>query len=108
MKKNLWPQEVYQKVKISDLILVSLYSLQKEKVGFEELAAQCFNAFPKKFELLSFPRWPDTRKLDRPLRSLRLKKMIIGGAGETTSLTSKGRKRAFDLMSLLRQRKLEI
>lgn len=107
MKKDC-PKQVYKKVNINDLILVSLFRLETlgQKPSFERLFKQCFDTFPGKFSLKIYPDLPDSRKLDRTLRSLRAMKMIKGSPRETFSLTATGRKRASQTMSLFRQKKL--
>jgi len=107
MKKD-WSKQVYKKVNINDLILVSLFRLEtlNQKSSFEKLFRQCFDVFPAKFSLKDYPDLPDSRKLDRTLRSLRAMKMIRGSPKESFSLTAIGRKRAFQTMSFFRQKKL--
>ena len=109
MAKKPWPWEVYRRIKVGDLILASLYLLGDEKeITFEKLLIQAFQAFPQKFNFNIQTKWPDSRKLDRPLRSLRERKMIRGSSQATISLTNLGRKRALEIMNLFRQKKLEI
>ena len=107
MEKD-WPKQVYKKVSINDLILVSLFHLETsgQKPSFEKLFKQCFDVFPAKFSLKAYPDLPDSRKLDRTLRSLRAMKMIRGSPRESFSLTAIGRKRASQTMNLFRQKKL--
>lgn len=109
MQKS-WPEEIYQKAKITDLILISLYALENsdKKITFERLLKECFNLFPQKFSFSKHPSWPDARKLDRPLRALRKKKLILGNPKESFSLTKEGRKEALEAMNLLKQRKLKL
>ena len=107
MKKDR-PGKTYKNVSINDLILVSLFRLESldRKASFERLFRQCFDAFPKKFSLEDYPDLPDSRKLDRTLRSLRAMKMIRGSPKESFSLTVIGRKRASRTINLFRQKKL--
>ncbi len=109
MKKS-WPREIYEKASISDLILVSFYFLNgaNKKIGFEDLLKKSFDLFPQKFCLAKYCQWPDSQKLDRPLRALRRKKMILGGPKENFTLTKTGRKRALETINLFRQRKLKL
>jgi len=124
--------EIYQKAKISDLILVSLYNLEnsdpeveprksvttlrgrqvhygaRRKITFEDLLKECFNLFSEKFSFPKYPNWPDSRKLDRPLRTLRKEKLIFDNLKENLSLTKKGKKRAQEIINLLRQKKLKL
>jgi len=92
---------------INDLIIFALYSAKSgRKCSFEELVKECFNNFPQVFLLKNCPRWPDTRKLDRPLRSLRKKKLIAGDPSTFFSLTSQGKKEAQYVAKNLKQGKL--
>jgi len=108
--KKIFPEEIYQKMKICDLILVAFYNLEavKKKVTFERLLKECFDLFPKKFNFSKYPKWPDARKLDRPLRTLRQKRIIFGNPKENFSLTKKGKKMALEVMSFLKQKKLKL
>lgn len=93
---------------INDLIIFALFSAttKKEKCSFEELIKECFNLFPKAFSFSKFPKWPDARKLDRPLRALRKKKLINGSPKTYFYLTKTGKKIAEEMMETLRQRRL--
>jgi len=105
-----WPEEIYQKAKITNLILISLYALENsgQKITFERLLKECFNLFPQKFNFSKYSDWPDARKLDRTLRSLRKKKLVLGNPKENFSLTKEGQKEALEVMNLLKQRKLKL
>jgi len=63
---------------INDLILFVLYSSSSKESSFGKLAKECFNQFPQVFSLRNYPQLLDTRKLDRPLRTLRKRKLIDG------------------------------
>lgn len=108
MRKVSLEEELYKKVSINDLILFGIFSVMEsnKKCSFETLAHKCFNLFPAVFSLKKHPQWPDTRKLDRPLRSLRNKKMIAGSPKIFFSLTKRGKKRALDVANVFRQVKL--
>ena len=105
--KNVWPEEVYQKVSILDLILVAVFSLGKTENSFEVILKQCFDFFPRKFSFLKLDL-PDSRKIDRPLRTLRNQKLIRGNPQDEYCLTPKGKKKAMEAMNLLRQKKLKL
>ena len=110
MKKS-WPEEIYQKISICDLILISFYSLDNnidKEISFEELLKQCFNLFPKKISFSNYSKWPDSRKLDRPLRTIRRKKMISGDFKKGFTLTQAGRKKSLNAMKFLGQKKLKL
>ena len=77
-----------------------------KKCSFEILVHQCFALFPKAFSFSKHTEWPDSRKLDRPIRSLRKDKLISGSPKTFFSLTKRGRKRALEIAKVFRQRKL--
>ena len=110
MKKKTFEEELYQKVSLNDLILFSIFSAaeKKGKCTFEELVKECFVLFPKSFSFSHLLKWPDSRKLDRPLRSLRKRKLITGDPKTLFSLTKLGKKRAEETTKIFRQRKLKI
>lgn len=97
-----------RKISILDLILLSLYFLflKKKKVSFEELVVESFKNFPKVFNLKNFQKYPDSRKLDRALRSLRSKKLIKGSPKTFFSLTILGKKRAEEILKKFSQKRL--
>src|SRR4030042_6149819 len=105
MENKYFEEELYQSVSLNDLIVFSIFSLlgEKRKCTLEELVKECFILFPKNFSLSRFPKWPDSRKLDRPLRSLRKEKLITGNPGTFFSLTKTGKKRAEETAKLFRQ-----
>ena len=108
MRKAFLEEELYKKVSTNDLILFGIFSLlgTKKKCTFEEVVDKCFSLFPKVFSLSKHPKWPDTRKLDRPLRALRDEKMIAGNPKTFFTLTKKGRKRTLEIANMFRQGKL--
>ena len=96
-----------EKKSLNDLIIFCIYSLGK-KCSFEELVKECFSLFS---EFLSFPKikqWPDSRKLDRPLRILRKRRLITGSPKTSFSLTKLGKKRAEEIVRTFQQGKLEL
>lgn len=103
-------EELYKRIPINRLILFSIYSVieSKDKCVFERLIKECFALFPKSFAFSNFPKWPDSRKLDRSLRSLRKKKMITGSPKTFFSLTKLGKKSAEEIARNFRQRRLQI
>ena len=106
-KRRSIEEELYRRVSINGLILFSIYSLQG-KCSFERLIKECFTLFPKSFSLLKLPEWPDSRKLDRPLRTLRKRKLISGNPKTIFSLTKLGRKTAEGVAKTFRQRRLKL
>ncbi|MDD2732011.1 MAG: hypothetical protein PHI53_02330 [Candidatus Pacebacteria bacterium] len=110
MKKKKFYQEIYQKASVSDLILFCVSSIgeKKEKCTFERLVSECFNLFPKTFKLSSSLNWPDSRKLDRPLRTLRKRELVKLSPESSYALTKSGRKKVEGINKLFGQTSLEI
>jgi len=107
-KKISFDEEIYGKLSINQLILFSIHKLEskKRKCSFGNLIEVCFTSFPKAFGFEELSQWPDSRKLDRPLRSLRNKKLIKGGPKTSFSLTDLGKKKTKDIVRVLTQKKL--
>ncbi|MBI5614419.1 hypothetical protein HY947_05820 [Candidatus Gottesmanbacteria bacterium] len=64
----------------------------KKKCTFGELVKECFRTHPTLFALTDIPKWPDTLKLDRPLRTLREKGYISGSPVTYYTITNFGYK----------------
>ena len=106
--EKAFDEELYKMVSINDLIVFCIFSVvgKKEKCDFERLAQECFKMFPKTFSFSKIANWPDARKLDRPLRALREKRIINGASESFFTLTPAGEKAAETLNKIFRQRKL--
>lgn len=103
-----WPEGIYNRAKIKDLILVALSGFKNNPVEFEELLARCFKYFPNKFSFTNHSQWPDSRRLDRTLRSLRDEGFLDGDPEQGYILKKKGQKKASAVSKSLRQSTLEI
>jgi len=110
MSKKSFDPDLYGKIPTNCLIVFCIYSIteKKEKCNFERLIKECFTLFPKSFNFPSFPKWPDSRKLDRSLRTLRKKKLLEGDPKTIFSLTKSGKKTAEGIAKIFSQRKLKI
>ncbi len=98
-----------QRNSIKKIILFILYSRNnRDRYSFENLMKDCFKAFPRVFSLKGYPQFPDTRKLSRPLRSLRRKKLVKGNPQTFFSLTVAGRKLAKEIADIFRQERLKL
>ena len=108
MKKVSLEEELYKKEPINNLIIFAIYSLTKngKKCTFENLIQRCFSLFPQTFSFSQISQWPDARKLDRPLRTLRNKKLISGDPKTFFALTKKGKKIALEIAQTFTQKKL--
>ena len=93
---------------VNDLILFCVHSvvLNNEQCNFERLVKECFTLFPEVLSFTRYPIWPDSRKLDRPLRALRNEGRIIGDPKTIFMLTKEGEERAIAVAKALRQGKL--
>jgi hypothetical protein len=80
------------RISLDDMILMSLGSIlkRKPKCSFGDLVYECFRNYPQHFSLREYPNYPDSLKLDRPLRNLRLKGFIKGSPVTHYSFTSIG------------------
>jgi len=109
MKKS-FNKELYKNLGINELILLGIYSIVNNggKFTFEKLVKESFNLFPETFCFSQYPEWPDSRKLDRPLRTLRKRKLITGNPKTHFSLTGLGKKMAIEILKTFRQRQLKI
>ena len=101
-------QEISKQISIADQIMFSIYFVisNREKCDLERLIKECFTLFPETFSFSKYPQWPDSRKLDRPLRALRQRKLIKGDPVTIFSLTKSGQKIAVEIAKSFRQRKL--
>ena len=93
---------------VNDLILFCIHSViaNSEQCSFERLIKECFTLFPETLRFSRYPIWPDSRKLDRPLRALRKEKLIIGDPKNYFILTNIGEEKAANVAKALRQGKL--
>lgn len=93
---------------VNDLILFCIHSVvsNSEQCSFERLVKECFALFPDAIRFARYPVWPDSRKLDRPLRALRNEKLILGDPKTYFILTETGERKAAIVLKTLRQGKL--
>jgi hypothetical protein len=110
MIKRTWPEEIYCKISVQNLILIALYNLgqSQKQVSFERILKECFDSFSQKFSISGYKNWPDARKLARPLRTLRKQKLVSGNPSQGFSLTQRGQAVALKILNLLRQKKLKL
>lgn len=94
----------YIQFSLEDLILVAVYSIKsrKEDCTFERLVKECFTLFPKKFSFSRYPQWPDSLKLDRPLRKLQERKLLLGNRTVSYDLSPVGRKVCLKVLKRLK------
>lgn len=77
---------------LEDMILICIDSVIKKnnKCSFGNLVKECFTRYPNKFSLNDFPEYPDSLRLDRPLREMRDKGFITGSPVTFYSITNFG------------------
>lgn len=92
-----------KKVSINELLLLCLF-LEDGEASFTELTERCFEEFPERFSLKNHKSWPDTRKMDRPLRFLKEDNLIT--QRKKIKITKKGEKQAKEKLQLFKQQKL--
>jgi len=109
MAKASLPEELYKQKSVNDLILFAIHSVttKKEKCTFEKLVKACFVLFPQAFSFGQYKKWPDSRKLDRPIRTLRKRKLITGNPKTFFSLTKLGKGSAEETVRTFKQVKLK-
>lgn len=80
---------------LEDLILIGMDAVvkKKNKCSYGDLINELFSKHPRLFSIADYPKWPDTLKLDRPLRSLRSDRLITGSPVTFYSLTPLGKER---------------
>ena len=78
---------------LEDMILICIDNVIKtnKKCSFGNLVKECFLKYPKYFSLNDVPEYPDSLKLDRPLREMRQKGIIIGSPVTYYSITDFGK-----------------
>lgn len=82
-----------QKTSLDNMILLSLFSVLETKnvCSFSDLVKECFTRYPTYFSLSEIPEYPDSLKLDRPLRSLKYKGLLKGSPRTNLSFTKAGK-----------------
>lgn len=92
-------EEIYLNTPNDQLIAFSILSIKRKRddCTFERLVKECFNLFPKSFSFSRYPDWPDSLKLDRPIRDLRHKKIILGKNDTSFKLTGLGDRFAIEV-----------
>lgn len=103
-----FPSEIYSKLILEKLILFSILSILRKKgeCTFERLVKESYVLFPESFRFYRYPEWPDSLKLDRPLRDLRKHRYILGNPKTKYSLTKLGEKYAVIVEKELRNEQL--
>ena len=94
----------YTQMDLHSLILLCIGNITRnnEDCTFERLVYECFTNFPKAFCLSRYPEWPDSNKLDRPLRTLRERGFVVGSPKLGFLLTEDGMHQAARVSRMLK------
>ncbi|MBI2165468.1 MAG: hypothetical protein HYU29_03570 [Chloroflexi bacterium] len=85
--------EVYERIGYDELTNYAIYSIANKgaEATFENLVAEAFTLFPKRFSLRGYPQWPDSAVINKSwLRCRTDKHYIEGSVKEGFKLTPKG------------------
>ena len=86
----------YERISYDDLVTYVVYRLTSgngpnAQTTFEDIVAEAFNLFPKRFSLRGYPQWPDSAVVNKSwLRSRTDKKYIVGSVKDGFKLTQRG------------------
>jgi hypothetical protein len=83
----------YEHIGYDDLITYVVYRLtvQQRATTFENIVAEAFTLFPKRFGLRGYPQWPDSAVVNKSwLRCRTDKKYITGSIKDGFKLTQRG------------------
>lgn len=107
---NAFGEDKYIDIPKENLIVFGIRSVIRcdEGCSLERLVKECFTLFPKAFGFSRYPEWPDSLKFDRPLRTLRGRNWIVGGAKTMFSLTRFGEAVAEETENILTGKRLVI
>jgi hypothetical protein len=86
-------QEAYEQIGYDDLITYVVYRLvaEQKETTFENIVAEAFTLFPKRFSLRGYPQWPDSAVINKSwLRCRTDKKLIVGSVKDGFKLTQRG------------------
>ncbi len=88
--------DAYAKLTLTDLALFAIQFLDSQAMDFsaEDVVAACFQMFPKRFSLRTYPHWPDSAMVGRRWGELRVKRYLSGSAAQGLKLTARGARRA--------------
>ena len=84
----------YEHISYDDLVTYTVYRLTASngsQTTFEDIVAEAFRLFPKRFSLRGYPEWPDAAVVNKSwLRSRTDKKYIAGSVKDGFKLTQRG------------------
>lgn len=88
--------EIYTQIAMNDLVVYVVYYLSQSgtEINTEDIVATCFLLFPKRFQLRTYPQWPDSEVVSKRWVDCRHKGLILGKTATGFSLTPNGLKLA--------------
>lgn len=101
---------LYEGIGYDELTNYAIYSLIRKgmETTFENIVAEAFTLFPRRFSLRGYPEWPDSAVVNKSwLRCRTDKHYIEGSVKEGFRLTPKGLKVAEEMEARLVGRKVE-
>lgn len=101
---------VYERIGYDELTTFAIYSLIRngKETTFENIVAEAFTLFPRRFSLRGYPDWPDASVVNKSwLRCRTDKHYIEGSVKEGFRLTPKGLKTAEQIEEHLLGKKTE-
>jgi len=101
-KAKSFPEKVYRDISLSDLVLYALFSLKNKGIEttFENIVAESYELFPKKFYLPGYPEYPDANRVRREIQRIEgtlstpgMKKLAKGNMKTSYEITEEGLQR---------------
>ncbi len=88
------PTSGYEHISYDDLVTYVVYRLTAgngSQTTFEDIVAEAYRLFPRRFSLRGYPEWPDSAVVNKSwLRSRTDKKYIVGSVKDGFRLTQRG------------------
>jgi len=98
-KAKPFPLGSYEDLPLTDLVLYALFSLEEKGIEttFENLVAESFELFPRRFSLQGYPDYPDANRVRREIQriegtlsSLGVEKLADGNMKTSYKITGRG------------------
>ena len=88
--------DIYNRIAMNDLVTYAVYYLSQsgKEINTEDIVAACFLLFPKRFQLRTYPQWPDSEVVSKRWVDCRHRGLILGKTATGFSLTPNGLKLA--------------
>jgi hypothetical protein len=88
--------DIYNRIAMNDLVTYAVFFLSQSgrEINTEDIVATCFLLFPKRFQLRTYPQWPDSEVVSKRWVDCRHRGLILGKTATGFSLTPTGLKLA--------------